>query len=164
MRTDDALSILNLATPGAIYSRSEIKAAYKKMMVIHHPDKDGGSVQMSQLINEAWATLKDFNEVEYRQAENSDDLAKKYQDAINAVVDLDGVQVEICGSWIWVTGDTKPHKDILKENHFRYSRGKGWYFTTAPRRRIRSNKTSIDDIREAHGSAVVKRTKPQLAA
>lgn len=28
------------------------------------------------------------------------------------------LSIEVCGSWIWVSGDTKPHAKLLKELGF----------------------------------------------
>jgi hypothetical protein len=43
------------------------------------------------------------------------------------------LRVEITGSWIWVDGDTKPHRHELKEHGLRFSRTKcKWYLKGAP--------------------------------
>ena len=39
------------------YTPTEVKTAYKKMSMLHHPDK-GGDVEMMKKVNAAWKTLK----------------------------------------------------------------------------------------------------------
>jgi len=42
----------------------------------------------------------------------------------------DNVKVSIVGAWVWVSGDTKPHKNILSKMGLRYSGPKKmWYMT-----------------------------------
>jgi len=38
-----------------------------------------------------------------------------------AILGLIGVDIEICGAWVWVTGDTRTHKEVLKENGYKYA-------------------------------------------
>ncbi|PMM53547.1 J domain-containing protein [Vibrio splendidus] len=166
MNTNEALSILELIEENKTYSAKEIKAAYRKMINQYHPDKDSGNVHYSQLINSAYKVLKGLDEVIFSSVEMDKHISKKLQDAINAIVNLDGLIIEVIGSWIWVTGETKKHKEILKENSYFYSRAKkAWYFKTGDRKRVRGSKSSLDDIRNSHGSQVVKSSsRKKLAA
>ncbi|MFS1904441.1 MULTISPECIES: J domain-containing protein [Vibrio] len=166
MNTNEALSILELIEENKNYSAKEIKAAYRKMINQYHPDKDSGNVHYSQLINSAYKVLKGLDEVIFSSVEMDKHISKKLQDAINAIVNLDGLIIEVIGSWIWVTGETKKHKEILKENSYFYSRSKkAWYFKTGDRKRVRGSKSSLDDIRNSHGSQVVKSSsRKKLAA
>jgi hypothetical protein len=46
---------------------------------------------------------------------------------------LPKLTVEITGSWVWVSGDTKPYKEDLKDHGLRFSRTKvKWYLKGAP--------------------------------
>jgi hypothetical protein len=165
MKIDEALSILDLTELNRTYSRKEIKFAYRKLINLYHPDKDTGNVEMSKLVNEAWKQLKDLDEATFLNSETSVNLSQLLQDAIDSVRNLDGVIIEIIGCWIWVSGNTKPHKEILKDNKFRYSRGKGWYFTTAQKKRLRSYCSTLQDIRDNHGSETIKSSRlKQIAA
>ncbi|MFQ7785336.1 MAG: hypothetical protein ACLRHO_04850 [Ruminococcus sp.] len=37
---------------------------------------------------------------------------------INVLTSLSDIEAEICGTWIWVSGNTKAHKEMLKELKF----------------------------------------------
>ena len=40
----------------------------------------------------------------------------------------EGIEIEVCGSWVWVSGDTKPHKERLKALGFCWhSKKHCWY-------------------------------------
>ena len=47
---------------------------------------------------------------------------------IKALKSLKGIEVSVDRDWLWVTGDTKPVKDELKAQGFRYSgKRQAWY-------------------------------------
>ena len=49
--------------------------------------------------------------------------------ALNAIIGLDGLDIEICGAWVWVDGETYRHRAPLKQAGFRFaSKKKRWYF------------------------------------
>lgn len=65
-----------------------------------------------------------------------------------------GLEVEICGSWIWVSGDTRTHKETLKSAGFRWAPVKKKWHWAAKRSFSRGN-YSMEQIREHHGSFTV---------
>ena len=60
--------------------------------------------------------------------------------------------VEVCGLWIWVTGETKAHKDQIKAvEGMRYAfEKKAWYFAAVPS--YNRKKRTMEEIRNMHGS------------
>ena len=81
--------------------------------------------------------------------------AAAYMDVIAALVKIPGITVEICGKWLWVSGDTKPVKDQIKAAGLRFSGSKKmWYWRPATEngaRHYRGNK-SMGYIRGKYGS------------
>lgn len=64
-----------------------------------------------------------------------------------------GIKIEICGSWIWVSGNTYANKHRLKDAEFKYSKNKGmWYWHNGTSYRKRGRELSIDKIRACFGS------------
>ena len=163
MNIKDAAMILGLVgevTPAIV------KATYKKLCSKYHPDRNPSGLEMMKSINVAYSALKDqtlkieenFNDVEAFDEDLSD--------AINAVIDLEGVEVEVCGSWVWLTGDTKAHKDAIKKaGYFWASKKKSWFFRPANYKSVSRGTYSMDKIRATHGTTQVRRTeKPRLSA
>lgn len=92
-------------------------------------------------------------------AETMRDLTPEFGEGLVTVREwaesLAGVHVDTVGSWLWVTGDTRAHKDELKAAGFRYSAKKeAWYWKpagSAPKTR-RARYGSVDALK-SHWSA-----------
>lgn len=140
-----------------------VTAAYRRAAFKYHPDRNPAGLVMMKAINAARAILKDFTgNLEHKNADNATRYGGDLNDAINHILFCEGLELEICGAWLWVSGETRTHKDTIKafetdsENKFRWhSKKLKWYF--APNdftvRRFRSRgRVSMDDIRERYGS------------
>lgn len=77
---------------------------------------------------------------------------------INELIAMDGIIVEACGTWLWVSGATKEHKDALKACGFKYAaKKKMWYKAPAGTKHYKGKKTwEMNKIREAYGSEIVE--------
>ncbi len=157
MKTSDAAKILDLdgdVTP------ETVKAAYKAAAMKYHPDRNPAGLEMMKIINVAYDTLKDFTGT--LDAERSgQDYPEALNTAINAIINLEGLLIEICGAWVWVTGNSKEHKDTLKSNGYRFaSKKKAWNFRPDNWKSLSRGRTSLDNIREKYGS--VKPHRPEF--
>jgi len=159
----DALKILEL---GLDVSFEDIKLAYRKASAKYHPDRNPAGLEMMKLVNNAYQALSDYvaGSVGVETGGEDVSLGDELNAALNAVIDL-GLTIEICGSWIWVSGDTRPHKEILKEANYRWAPKKlMWSFCGGERTSSRG-KMSMDDIRNRHGSQTVKnKERARIAA
>ncbi len=78
---------------------------------------------------------------------------EEFANIIDKLVKLQGVHVELCGSWIWVSGNTKGYKDMMKELHFKWAfKKQAWYFHSEPYRKKSHRELLLDEIREMFGS------------
>lgn len=167
MKINDALAILGLT--GTV-SREDIKAAYRRACMKYHPDRNPAGLQMMQAVNAAWAALESYEGFQNETVESTDGDRSGYgdalNDALNAVIDLPGIKIEVCGSWIWISGDTKPVKDQIKAAGYYWASKKHmWYFRPAEWKSRSRGKFSIDEIREKFGSEEVQiRTRTSIAA
>ena len=160
MNTKDALNRLGL-TPSA--TQDEIKAAYRKACATYHPDRNPAGLEMMKLVNMAYAALENYKPSATQGDENIA-YGDEMNTALNAIIDL-GLTIEICGSWVWVSGDTRPHKDILKSAGFRWAPKKAmWHYRPAEWKSHSRGKYSMDEIREKHGSVSVKPSDRQRIA
>ena len=114
MLVKDALNILKPDSTDP----DNIKSAWRRACSKYHPDK-GGSTAMMQAVNEAYETLLNAEHIE--QPESFTDYGDELNAAINAIINLPGLDIEVCGAWLWVGGDTKTHKDALKEHGFKWA-------------------------------------------
>lgn len=149
MKKQEALSLLNVVGE---YTAESIKVAYRKMCSLYHPDRNPLGLQMMQLINEAYELLKDSSGTAEEETEN---FSENILGALKAVAGL-GLEIELCGTWVWVSGDTKPHKDVLKAAKYKWAPKKQmWYFHSGERKSFSRGKFTIDEIRSMHGSRPV---------
>lgn len=129
-----------------------VKAAFRAMAKKYHPDLNPAGAEMMKMINEAFETLKEFTGDLSRDTSEAS-YPEELSEALNAIIGLPGLVIEICGAWIWVSGDTKTHKDALKGAGFKWaSKKKMWNYRPAGWRSKSRGRTSMDDIRATYGS------------
>ena len=72
--------------------------------------------------------------------------------------ELQGVTVEVCGTWVWCSGDTYPHRDWFKAAGFRWAKVKKmWYWHDPDEKRSKGKAMHMDWIRNKHGSVLLTR-------
>jgi len=144
----DAAKILNLS--GTI-NADIIKQAYRMAAKKYHPDVNPAGVEMMQFINNAYDTLKEYKGEEL--TETTSNYPEELNSALMAILGLIGLDIEICGAWVWVTGDTRTHKEVLKENGYKYaSKKKAWNFRPNEWKSKSRGKSTMGDIRMRYGS------------
>jgi hypothetical protein len=136
----------------------EVKASYKKLAKQHHPDAGGNTTTMQVINSEyAYACAHVIKGAKLSTEETEDALrmSEEYRAAIEQIIHLPGIIVEVVGHWIWVTGNTYPlRKELKAANFFFASKKLAWYFR-ATEYKTRGGKKSLDEIRRKYGSEVV---------
>ena len=149
----------------------ELKAEYKRLARELHPDCNPGKDTTAEFQNmqkdfeAAWKRLKDVHvnadgETYHKETTES---AREYMEIINTLLKVPGIVIEVCGSWLWVTGNTYPARDMIKSLGFKWSKKKAaWYFHSEPYFK-RSRKTlSLEEIRNYYGSEAFKSADPEM--
>lgn len=147
MNQYDAAKILGLS--GEI-TPEIAKQAFRTASKKYHPDINPAGEEMMKLVNEAYEILQDFSgDLKEQQADYGDML----NEALNAIVNIPDLFIEICGAWVWVSGNTRDHKATLKEAGYRWaSKKKNWYFRPEEYRSRGRGRSTMDEIREKYGS------------
>ena len=138
---------------------NEAKKIYKQLAKILHPDKIGGDEESFKLLNAFYNEL-----IEHKiYFSNNVKIDIELEKVISLILHLDDVVIELVGQWVWVSGDTKEHKEKLKELGFKWaSKKKMWYFGELKRRNHKEQ--SIEDIKAKYGSETLKsKDKKQIA-
>jgi hypothetical protein len=137
----------------------ELKATYKKLAKQYHPDLGGDTLLMQEINREfadATATIIRSGNLSDEQVENEISFSEEYRRAIEMIIHLEGITIEVVGTWIWVTGNTYAVKDMLKRAGYLFAPKKlAWYFRTGENKVTKSSKKSLDEIRSKYGSAIV---------
>lgn len=138
----------------------EIKAQYKKLAKENHPDRGGDTATMQAINSEyafACAHIYKGAGMSDEQADDEMKMSEAYREAIEKIIHLSGIVIEVVGHWIWVTGNTKPVKEELKAANFFFASKKlAWYFR-AEAYKVKGGKKSLAEIRAKYGSQVVTR-------
>lgn len=153
MKTIDALNILSIAEKEI--TQDQVKSAYRKASKTYHPDINPAGLAMMQAVNEAYEKLMDERfPILVADSEITSNYGEILNTALNAIIGCVGLTIEICGAWIWVSGETKNNKDILKSSGFMWSNQKEmWYFRPqSQKKRFYRGQSSIDEIRVKYGS------------
>lgn len=144
----------------------ELKKQYKQFAVQYHPDR-GGKLKDMQEINaeydELFKKLKNIHATTdgkyYNQETN--ESKNEFKNIIDKLINLN-ISIEICGSWVWVTGNTYSYRDTLKSLKFRFSNSKkAWYYHADGYRKSSRKSYTLDEIRDLYGSETITQ-KPQL--
>ena len=91
------------------------------------------------------------------------ETAAEYIEIIAALLKIRGVSVELCGSWLWVTGDTRANKDALKAAGCKWASKKMmWYWHPGEYQRHGKKPMSMDYIRTKYGSQVYGRADAEI--
>ncbi len=147
----------------------ELKKQYKQLAVKHHPDKGGNTADMQE-INAEYDRLfellknthKDAEGQTYTTQTETTETANDFKEIIEKLIQFSGIHIEICGSWVWVTGCTIVYKEELKNMKFRWSKSKvAWYYHREEYRKCTKRTYTLDEIRDLYGSETIK-TEPQL--
>ena len=136
----------------------ELKKVYKEWAKRLHPDNGGTTEEFQRMqaeFSQSWERLKNIHVTadgeEYTK--ETDETAEAFMQLLAVLMNLSGVETEICGSWIWCSGNTQPFKELFKRLGFRWSRSKeAWYFHREPYRKRHGRELSLDEIRDMYGS------------
>lgn len=136
----------------------ELKKEYRKLAKQLHPDLGGDTEEFKIMQNEyeiKWERLKNIhtNSNGETYTKETTETPQEFINIINVLVLLSGLQTELIGTWIWVSGNTKLHKEVLKNLKFRYAHKKqAWYYHTEPYRKKSKRELTLDEIRDMFGS------------
>ncbi len=152
----------------------QLRRQYKELIRKYHPDNVNGSTEATQDINseydklfkvlkdnhESKSTDKTANSTAYTQSEYSNMYDKQNDKALREIlqkiINFDGIEIELVGSWLWISGNTFKYKKDLKELGFKWaSQKKMWYWKSEAYHKKSNKSLSMEDIRSYYGSTKV---------
>ena len=144
----------------------EAKALYKKLAFMLHPDKGGDTAEFQEMQNQ-FEKFTPKSEKFKGEFENFN--AEHFKDIIEKLMQIRNIEFEICGSFIWLSGETKANKEeikAIKSESFKpaqwHSKKLMWFFAPSDYRRFSGKTFEMDDIRRKYGSERFEREKEKL--
>ena len=142
-----------------ITTLDDLKKAYRRLAFTNHPDR-GGDVATMQAINAEYEQLHELLKNQHNSGADeyhqTTETAAEFIQIINVLVRMGGLEIELCGSWLWIGGNTREHKGGLKTAGCRWSSNKKlWYWHHEEAgRKWRKGNTTMQEIRRKYGSQV----------
>ena len=130
---------------------NEAKKIFKMLAKKLHPDV-GGDTESFKRLNAVYTDL-----IEHKIYFSNDiEIDIELEKIISLILHFENIKIELVGSWIWVSGDTKSIKDKLKELGFKWaSKKKMWYFGEMKSKNMGKTK-SMNEIKNKYGSQTMK--------
>lgn len=157
----------------------DLKAEYRKLAMKNHPDRGGDTATMQKInaeYSELFERLKDVHKSTrpdgprtYKAENSTKETPEDFINICSELFKLDGLEVELCGRWLWISGETRKHKDALKALGCKWSQNKqkwSWHFPEDSALRYKGKRAwSMDRIRITWGSEQLEREeRPERAA
>lgn len=142
----------------------ELKQVYKKLALKHHPDC-GGDEEAMKLINNEYDSLFEKLKHIHKNKDNefyekeTTETPEEWREIISQLLNLkmQNVLIEVIGSFLWVSGETKPYKEELKALGLKWgNKKKAWYLSPKGYKRHGKKDYDMNKIRNMYGSQTVK--------
>ena len=160
----------------AARNKQELKNIWLRLMKENHPDK-GGSLETCQIVNELYDKISRGPASFFRSEESAEsaqeqeeefgsaeEIPEALREKVLRFAGIPGLVLELIGSWLWISGDTRANKDALKSSGFRWSPKKtAWYFHAEPYRKHSRKNFTLDEIRNLHGARKFGQFAKELA-
>jgi len=145
-------------------SIDSLKKQYWKLARQYHPDFNGGTEEANQAMkdinSEYEEALKNLGQVKGKNYTVDNDYITIVDETLK--LNMENVDIEVCGWFVYLWGNTKPYKDQLKELGYRWhSKRVCWYYKPAWYRKRNRNYWSMDQIRETWGSEKVRQQEKE---
>lgn len=143
----------------------ELRRQYKELLKKYHPDNTNGSTVATQEINAEYDILFKVLRNRHESANKADannttynaNIDKALREVLEKVINFEGINIEVCGSWLWLSGNTYIYKNTLKALNFKWANQKKMWYWHGEYCVKRTRKTvSMDFIREKYGSQEVQ--------
>lgn len=138
---------------------NEAKKTFKRLARVLHPDV-GGSEEEFKILKNVYDHIVEHKIYFSSDAKFDIELEK----IISQILHFEDITIEVVGSWIWLSGETKIIKDTLKDIGFKWaSKKKMWYYGEMKGRSHKEK--SLDEIKGKYGCTTLKaKGKVKLSA
>ncbi|MCC6258067.1 MAG: J domain-containing protein [Chitinophagaceae bacterium] len=166
-RSNKGNSISGISTKGCqffgdgkdIDSLDDLRKSFYKLSKKYHPDAGGTDADFQQLQQE-YETLK-YRVYQGKGYTTEEVEVERELDAVltqiyQTIMHLPGIEIEVAGKWLWISGNTFPVKDQLKAAGLKFAPKKRMWYFPGTEYRGKGNSLNMDEIRRKYGSQSLK--------
>jgi len=132
-------------------SQADAKKLFRKLSLELHPDKGGDAKKFIEMQAEFEKFLKGNFSFTDKDAHNEVTSMNDFIKANEFVKSFVDVIVELTGTWVWLSGNTRPYKDAIKENGFKWSKAKKKWFKAPYQLKRKKRGVSFAKIKNKYG-------------
>ena len=147
-----------------------LRTAYKKLLLKFHPDNNAEDTtaqmqeinaeydKMFQRLKEVYEHSQSYEQQTERQKQAYDwKKDRQIREVITALSRFDGLEIELCGTWVYVRGNTYPYRKELKALGLTFNKHKScWIIHFDDYYQYHKNPVSMSYIRDKYGSVIIK--------
>ena len=131
----------------------EAKREYKRLALLHHPDRGGDNATMAEINRQYQEIIK--NPFFSQAKEEAREDYVRFPEVIEKIIRFN-LTIEVCGNWIWLSGNTRTYKEELKQIGFFFAPKKAmWYWRPKDYKSANTKPMDMDHIRSRYGSDVI---------
>lgn len=144
----------------------EIKIRYRKLALENHPDRGGNPETMKEINNQYEAALKNSDGQTFTDEKTDKSHTYKYNEQIekdlveiiSKLIGLEGIDLLLIGRWLWISGETKQHKEQLKAEGCKWHSTRIlWYWRSPHDKSFTRSGGDLSDLAEKYGASIPRK-------
>lgn len=150
MKTGKAAEMLLGSIPyGKAIDTDELTAAYMAALE-ERPERE---VELDQAFETLWDFQGIFEDEENKPSGGGSETSDFPMELTEALRSLNGITVKVCGSWLWLHGETDRHETALKALGCKFGKKKQLWYWSPPgsKKRRRKGGMSYGWIKSKYG-------------
>jgi hypothetical protein len=142
----------------------QARSEFRKLCLELHPDKGGNEEEFKSMKNEYDGIIKILSAFEAgnanrenRRARYTYEMEQELAEKIESMLNIPGIIIEICGSWLWIAGNTFPVHELIKAQGCKFSgKKKLWYWSADMGAGKVRGRYTMEKIRNKFGSEIIE--------
>jgi hypothetical protein len=153
-------TLAGLFDTSVIQDIDQLKKQYFQLAKKYHPDAGGTTAQFQNLQAEYEKLLNNLlkgSNLSQEQKDNEIVIDKAIRDVIDALINIQDINIELIGKWLWISGNTYPVRQSLKNAGLIFIKKEGKpYWVYKGVESAGRGKTAMEEIKRKYGVFEIK--------